>query len=489
MTDSRPNILLLVTDQHRADCLGLAGHPVLQTPYLDELGAGGARFTQAYSTCPVCVPARRTLLTGQSESRHGVFTNYETTLSGPTLPGELARAGYQTHLVGKLHLWPHRKLYGFASADWADSPHRSPWVSDYDRFLEREGCRIPDGGTAHGCSQNGWAARPWHLDERLHFTNWCADRALEFLERRDPTVPFFLNVSFHQPHQPCTPPQAYWDRYIDAELPQPVVGDWARVFPGPQRGLPVASWRTALEPAVMQQFRAGYYGCINHIDDQIGRLLYRLPRNTVVLFVSDHGEMLGDHQWIRKTNGFQGSVHVPFLLRLPSSAGVPPGMVVDAPVGLMDVMPTLLELADAACPEQVDGRSVLPLLRGEAATRRPHLRGECALVPTAGSGMQFVTDGCTKLIWYPGTGRCQLFDLTHDPEERHDLAADPQWADARARWEAVLVAELAGRPEGFVRDGRLQVLGGPTALCLPGFERQPLTFDHPIAHGAKLLLG
>ncbi|MEO6964374.1 MAG: sulfatase-like hydrolase/transferase [Acidobacteriaceae bacterium] len=489
MSDLRPNFLLIFTDQHRGDCLGVEGHPVLQTPYLDEIAGMGVRFSNAYSTCPVCVPARRTLMSGRSEAKHGVLTNYDTWMDGPTLPGELSRAGYQSHLVGKLHLWPQRKLYGFDSADWADGPHRSPWVSDYDRFLEREGVRIPDGGTAHGCSQNGWVARPWHLDERLHFTNWCADRAIEFLERRDPTVPFFLNVSFHQPHQPCTPPQVYWERYINRDLPEPVVGDWARVFAGPQRGLPVTSWRTALDPEVMRQFRAGYFGCINHIDDQIGRLLYSLPRNTVILFVSDHGEMLGDHQWIRKCNGLQGSVRVPFLVRMNGGSKIAPGRVLDAPVGLMDVMPTILDLAAIDVPPACDGRSLAPLLRGEIATVRSHVHGECALVPSLNSGMQFVTDGRTKYIWHPGTGNELLFNLVDDPMELRNLANESTAVEIRARWRRVLVQELAGRPEGFVRDGELQILGGPTPFCLPGFERKPMTFDHPIARGAGLVIG
>ena len=315
---SRPNILLFMTDEQRGDCLGIDGHPVLQTPYLDELATSGVRFRRAYSACPVCVPARRTLMTGRKPASHGVLMNEVGWLDGPTLPGELSRAGYQTHLVGKLHLFPRRKLYGFDSADWADSPRGTPASDDYQLFLAREGVRGWNPGVAHGAHPNGWVARPWHLSEHLHFTNWCADQALEFLHRRDPTVPFFLKVSFYPPHQPCTPPQPYWDRYMAMDLPEPVVGDWARVFDGPVRGLSVTSWRTALEPELIRQYRAGYYGSINHIDDQIGRVLAALPPDTVIVFVSDHGEMLGDHQWIRKRNGFEGSARIPFLLRLPS---------------------------------------------------------------------------------------------------------------------------------------------------------------------------
>ncbi len=471
MTDNRPNIVLFMTDQQRGDCLGIDGHPVLQTPYLDEMAAHGARFRHAYTACPVCIPARRTLMTGQKPASHGVMMNYATRLDGPTLPGELSKAGYQTHLVGKLHLHPARKLYGFDSAEWADGPHpRAPGAGDYGRFLEREGVRMHGPGIAHGCDQNGWVSRPWHLDEHLHFTNWCADSAIDFLERRDPTVPFFLKVSFHQPHEPCTPPQVYWDRYMDVDLPPPVVGDWAKIFDEPQRGLPVASWRTELDPLVIKQYQAGYYGCVNHIDNQIGRVLWHLPRNTILVFTSDHGEMLGDHQWIRKRNAFEPSARVPFLMRFPDSMGVHAGQVRDEPVELMDIMPTLLDAAGVPVPESVDGSSLLPLLRGEADAWRDYVHGECASVPSLNSGMQYVTDGRRKYIWYPGTNTEQYFDLENDPQEMHELSQDPTRQAEIALWRERLAAELQGRPEGFVVDGKLNPNGVRTPPCLPGYQ-------------------
>jgi len=469
--DTRPNILLLMTDQHRGDCLGIEGHPVLQTPNLDHIAASGTRFSRAYTACPVCIPARRTLMTGRKPVSHGVFMNYHTRLDGPTLPGELAKAGYQTHLVGKLHLWPHRKRYGFQSAEWSDSA-KPDADTDYHRFLSREGINWPRAARAHGMNGNGWDVRPWHLDERFHFSNWCADMAIDFLERRDPTCPFFLKVSFVQPHQPLTPPRCYYDRYLAMDIPGPYVGDWARIFNGPQRGLPVASWRTALEPQLMKQYRAAYYASINHIDSQVGRILETLPRNTIILFLSDHGEMLGDHQWIRKRNAYEPSARIPMLVRLPESMGVTQGRADDHLVELMDVMPTLLEAAGAPVPDTVDGQSLLPLLRGSAGDWREYLHGECAEVPTAGSGMQYVTDGKCKYVWLPGAGEEHYFDLQHDPNEMVDLADDPARAEETARWRDVLVRELVGRPEGFTNGKQLEELDGPTPFCLPGYENE-----------------
>jgi len=469
MKDSRPNIVLFVTDQQRGDCLGIDGHPVVQTPYIDQIAAEGIRFRRAYTACPVCIPARRTLMTGKKPSSHGVLMNYNTWLDGPTLPGVLAQAGYQTHLVGKLHLWPHRKLYGFMSEDWSDTPAAGEH-DDYQRFLESHGARMPGAGVAHGCNQNGFAARPWHLEEHLHFTNWCADKAMDFIGRRDPTMPFFLKVSFHQPHQPCTPPRVYWDRYMGMDLPEPYVGDWARVYDEPQRGLPVAAWRMAVDPIVMKQYRAGYFGTINHIDDQIGRILAWVPQNTIVVFVSDHGDMIGDHQWLRKRNAFEGSARIPFVMRLPKSMGVIQEQVRDEVVELMDVMPTLLDAAGVAVPETVDGASLMPLMRGESDTWREYVHGECSAVPTIGSGMQYLTDGRRKYIWYPGIGEEHYFHLDTDPCEMHNRASDPSCRHELHQWRERLVRELNARPEGFTDGKTLTPVGGQTPPCLPGFE-------------------
>ncbi len=474
MSDERPNILLLMTDQHRGDGIGLET-PILQTPQLDRIATAGVHCQRAYSACPVCVPARRTLMTGRRPSSHGVMMNYHTHLDQPTLPHTLGEAGYQTALCGKLHLWPHFARHGFEHFAWSDGPFARE-MDDYQRYLRREGVRLPDTSQAHGVGANATPVRPWHLDENLHFSNWCVTEALEFLERRDPTRPFFLNVSFLHPHQPYTPPRFYYDRYMAMaeELPEPVVGDWARVYDQTTRGSdPQNTWRLNPPRRVMQEMRAGYYACINHIDDQIGRLLLRLPKNTVVVFCSDHGEMLGDHQWLRKRTPYEPSARVPmmFQFRGTHDYGVTPGQKIDRPVELMDLMPTLLELAGAPIPESVEGASLLPLMRDPQSAWREYVHGECAAVTSADSGMQYLTDGRRKYIWWPGQGREQFFNLEADPQELHDLAQAGERSEEIATWRERLVAELTGRPEGFVQEGKLVKLAGPTSLYMPGYER------------------
>jgi len=323
---------------------------------------------------------------------------------------------------------------------------------------------------AHGMSANGYAARPFHLEERFHFTNWCADNAIRFLERRDPTLPFFLKLSFHQPHQPLTPPACYYERYIDMDLPEPTVADWARIYDQPQRGLPVNAWRVYLEPNVQKQMQAGYYGCINHIDNQIGRVLEHVPQNTVIVFVSDHGEMLGEHQWIRKRNAFEGSAHIPFLIRLPKNMEIKQEKVIDETVELMDVMPTLLDIAEVEIPDSVDGHSLLPLICGEDMQWRDHIHGECAKIPTLNSGMQYLTDGKSKYIWYPGLGQEQYFNLENDPNEMNDLTNNPDYVDELDKYRSILINQLKDRPEGFVDSNKLVNLSNPTSSTLPGYE-------------------
>ena len=466
----KPNILLIVTDQQRGDCLGINEHPVLQTPYLDDIAASGIRFSRGYSACPVCVPARRTLMPGQKAASHGVFMNHHSILNGPTLADELSKSGYQTHLVGKLHLYPSRKLYGFNSADWADSPTPDSVMDDYERFLISENIMQPRAGLAHGISVTGYVARPFHLEERFHFTNWCADNAIRFLERRDPTSPFFLKLSFHQPHQPLTPPTCYYERYINMDLPEPPVADWARIYEKPQRGLPVNSWRVHLEPNVQKQMQAGYYGCINHIDDQIGRVLEYIPKNTVIVFVSDHGEMLGEHQWIRKRNAFEGSTHIPFLINLPKSMDIKQKVIINKAVELMDVMPTLLDIAEIEIPSSVDGQSLLPLIYDENVQWRNHIHGECAHIPTLNSGMQYLTDGKSKYIWYPGLGQEQYFDLEHDPNEMNNLTNNTDYTNELDNYRSILINQLKDRPEGFVNNSTLVNLGKPTSHTLSNYK-------------------
>jgi len=249
------------------------------------------------------------------------------------------------------------------------------------------------------------------------------------------------------------------------------VGDWVCTLPNSQQGEPVDAWRVAPDTGQLREYRAGYYGSIEHIDHQLGRVLRAVPQdNTVILFCSDHGEMLGDHGWIRKRSAYEGSARIPLFICLPATLakrmGVRPGTVCGDVAELMDILPTLMDLAGLPVPDGLDGLSLLPAMRGQKLPR-DYIHGECARMETIGSGMQFVTDGKRKFIWYPALALEQFFDLEADPQELHDLSGDPTRACETTLWRTRLIAELAGRPEGFTDGRALLTLDGPTSICFP----------------------
>jgi arylsulfatase len=461
----KPSILIFMTEQHRGDCLGVEDHPVLMTPNLDAIAGSGVRFVRAYSTCPTCIAARRSFLSGQFPATHGMV-GYREGVEWDiedTLPAVLSRAGYETAWVGRsMHQYPHDKRFGFEHMVTLE--HRCP--SDYLKFFQE---RRPDdweGVYGTGVMHNDWTARPWHLEEDLHPTNWTVHEALRFLRDRDTSRPFFLVVSFLAAHPPLVPPAFYLERYLRIGVPDPVIGDWAAPPPDGGRGMNVSSERVDLGGEALLCARAGYYGLLNHLDDQIRRIVNPVTgvdrttgNNTAIMFVSDHGEMLGDHHLWRKTVPYEPSARIPFLLRAPERFGVRSGTVEDRPVGLPDVMPTVLDLAGVPVPESVEGRSVLPLSRGEDAEWREYIHIEHAPVHHA------LTDGREKYIWFAADGREQLFRLADDPTECRDLAADPGEAETLGRWRALLMRELADRPEGFT-DGTRLVPGRPYPAVL-----------------------
>lgn len=467
----RPNVLLICVDQWRGDCLSGAGHPVVMTPYLDGWMTQGTRYSRAYSATPTCVPARAAIFTGQSQERHGrigykdgVPWEYETTLAG-----EFTRGGYQTQAVGKMHVFPERNPMGFEDValhdgylhfardrydDLAEVDDYVPWLRDQMGY---------DADYAdHGLQCNSIVARPWDKPEYVHPSTWVATRSIEFLRNRDRSRPFFLYTSFHRPHPPYDPPEWAFEQYVRDPMPPPPVGDWVDIwseFDDPMRpDSPVATY----DPRLLQRARAGYYGHMSHIDQQFERLWETLvaegvAQNTVVCFITDHGELLGDHHLFRKSLPYEGSAHVPFIL---SGPGIPQREVRDEAVELRDVMPTLLAAAGLPIPDSVDGLSVL------GPIDREYIHGEhLHHAVGANQSVHYLTDGREKYIWCSGTGVEQLFDLTVDPQELRDLARIGD--DRVTRWRGRLVDALRDRPEGFVKEDAL-VTGRPVSALLGG---------------------
>lgn len=474
MPGERPNIILITTDQQRGDCIGIDPNApaALQTPNLNWIARKGAFFGRGYSECPSCIPARHCLWTGMAPAANGLVGFQAPPWDPPhTLAGELSKAGYQTEMIGKLHLGQARRRYGFDHMQLADATRGNN--NDYVEWLQvQHGRTEVHAGMAHGISSNGWVGRPHILPEEQMHTFWCIDRAMEFLSKRDPSAPFFLNISFIDPHPPLTPPSFYYNRYISRDLPKPVVGDWARKFDGPQKGLDPNAAEICLDEHDMHCARAAYYGMVNFIDDQIGRLIQfaaGLMNESMVVFTSDHGEMLGDHHLFRKTWPYEASARVPFIMRTPKSWGYPEDVVCQTPVGLQDIMPTLLDAAGLDIPGTCTGKSLLPILRGETDRVRDVLHGEHAPFKHYRNSNHYLTDGNYKYVWYTQTGREHLFNLKSDPQELHDLSMGGD-AEALLRpWRERLVGFLKNRPEGFT-DGKKLIAGQAHGNVIPGYK-------------------
>lgn len=456
--NDRPNILLILTEQQRGDCLSCEGHPVLLTPTMDEIGLHGARMSRFYSDCPICMPARRTLMSGQFPATHGILSNAKGVGWRPpcTLAQTLRDHGYQTRWIGRdMHQYPSSQRFGYDEVQ-----------SDYQDWLNEHAPADSGGWFGAGIMHNDRTAYPWSLPEYLHDTNWTVTQGLKFLQRRDVTCPYFLTLSFSAAHPPLQPPQPYLDRYIRTGVPDPYIGDWAEQPSFPQA---VSSSHVELRGEELLSVRAGYYGLINHLDNQLRRLLnntaVRQGRDTIVCLTSDHGEMLGDHYLWGKQVAYEGSSRVPFLISAPPSIGIVPKAIFDTPATLADVMPTLLDMVGIDIPECVNGCSLLPLLRGETDFDRQFIHMEVA------GQMQAMTDGREKYIWHTSSGREQLFNLNDDPQEICDLALElPTRVDT---WRRRLMEKLKGRPEGFT-DGVRLFAGLPKVKVIPCDQTPPV---------------
>jgi arylsulfatase len=471
----QPNVILICVDQWRGDALGCAGHAVVETPYLDHLASGGARCRRAYAAVPSCIAARAGLYTGLTQRTHGrvgyrdgIDWNYQHTMAG-----EFAKGGYQTQAVGKMHVHPARSLMGFHHVELHDGYLHfgrqrtcdSERLDDYLPWLRQRAGHDQD-YFDHGVNCNAYTPRPWDKEEFLHPTNWVVHRSIDFLRRRDPGKPFFLYMSFHRPHPPLDPPAWAYEQYLDSDIPAPRIGDWADEFTAGRYDNANPCQTPKRWPADrIRRYLAAYYGHLTHIDHQIHRFTealheYGLSKNTYLCFVSDHGDMLGDHYLYAKSLGYEGSANVPLILRGPGQSGIRRGAVIDHVVELRDIMPTLLDCAGLPIPQAIEGQSFLPLARGEQAEWRGYLHGEHTAL---GQSAQWITDDRWKYTWYSGDGREQLFDLQNDPTELHECSREQP--DALARLRACLIEALDGREEGFVQNQQL-VTGRPVSPVL-----------------------
>ena len=463
---ARPDILLIMPDQMRGDCLSILGHPAVRTPTLDQLAQRGVLFRRAYSTVPSCIPARYAMLTGLYPQTSGVVGFRQKKITTPTMPQLLRDAGYATALVGReMH-----QSVGAAKLGYQTEIRGSTYIAN-DEYTADLKKAMPDMGEIRawvsqlGLTYNHWQARPWPLTNNLHPTTWVVGKARSVIAGAAADKPLFLTASFYAPHPPLFPPAEDFDRYMQQKLPSPARGDWVDWDSLTPKGAD-GGHRVLLAGETLRRAQAGYYGLIEHLDHELAPLIKDFTsrsakegRPWVIVFTTDHGEMMGDHGYFRKCEPFEGSANIPMILVGSPALNFRAGERCGQAVCLEDLLPTLVELASASCPT-VDGVSLVPILRGEELVIRPWLHFEHAPCYSQPQAFHALTDGRFKYVWRPNDGTERLFDLDQDPREEHDLFAEADNGDLLEQWRGRLVRRLANRPEGF-SNGTQLITGRP----------------------------
>ncbi len=469
-----PNILWICTDQQRYDTIGALNNPHVSTPHIDQLVRQAVAFTHAYCQSPICTPSRASFLTGMYPSRVHLTRNGNESVPvehPPLVTKLLSDRGYDCGLIGKLHL---SSAYGRIEAR-TDDGYTFWEYSHAPRDDWPHGHGYADWVRAQGHSLAELSKSPEGLPAELHQTTWCAEKAIEFIQQSH-VGPWLASVNFYDPHPPFNPPQQYREMFDPAAMPGPRFreSDLAQ-----QQKLAAVDFQSKVRtpdqldihnrfgPEAGRQdartLQAAYYAMIKLIDDNVGRMLAALDEsgqreNTLILFTSDHGEMLGDHGLIEKGARFyEGLVRVPLIISWPGHFSA--GVVSDALVELTDLAPTLLEIAGMRVPESMQGRSLLPILRGDAPPdhHRDFVRSEYfdALAEPDGTFATMYRDRRYKLVVYHGHRLGELYDLQTDPDEFNNLWDSPAHVEIKLDllWRSFDASMFGGIDVGTRRMG------------------------------------
>ena len=518
------NILFVMYDQLRSDYLGCAGHPHLATPHFDRVAAGGVRFTNAYVQSPICGASRMSFYTGRYVGSHGASWNgFPLRVGELTLGDHLRAAGMDCWLLGKTHFKPDAHGMARLGIDAASSVGArqaqcgfDPWVRDdglwgegpdgpydpkpspYNDYLRAQGYGGPNpwasranAGVRDGAIASGWmmenATLPANIREEHSETSWLTSEAIRFTDHMEgAATPWCAHVSFIKPHWPYIAPAPYNDMFGPNHVPAPRRHPVERDDPHPVYGAYMDNRIAAAfqDDAARQGVIRAYMGLVKQCDDQLGRLLDHLEAagrmaDTMIVLTSDHGDYLGDH-WLGEKDLFhEPSVKVPLIVRDPRpEADAARGTTCDALVEAIDLAPTFVEVAGGTVPDHIlEGRSLLPWLRGETPVWRSFVVSEFDYSPTPQcetlglapheARLFMVFDGRFKLTHAEGGFRPMLFDLHEDPDEFHDLAKGEIPAEVGAEIERLYghLAEWGRRPsqrvtmsEGDIRSMRGRAL-------------------------------
>jgi arylsulfatase A-like enzyme len=477
------NVLLIMTDQQRFDTIAALGNDEIETPTLDWLSRKGIVFNKAYTPSPSCVPARTSLITGKKPWNHGILgmgsnqkemgVNFKN-----TLPKSLSEAGYHTQGIGKMHFFPQRSLNGFHNTILDESGRKKDdtFISDYIEWFERN--KPSEVGIVdHGLDWNGWGGRPYHLPEYLHPTNWTVNESIKFLNKRDPSKPFFLKMSFARPHSPYDPPEFYFNKYINKQLSSPTIGEWVKEIEQPN--VPLDAWNTKISKEDEKLSKAGYYGSITHIDYQLRRFILELKKrelldDTLIIFTSDHGDMMGDHNLYRKTYAYEGSSHIPMIIKLPKKIeNKIKYNKIEEPVLIQDIYPTILDILGLEIPKEIDGKSMFKLIKGEDI-KREYIHGEHSTCYSKEFENHYIVYKNYKYIYYPRRTKHleQLFDLENDPYETLDLSNDIKFKEILEKTRNFLIKEISERGDEVVHNETLKSLINKDFIESPNYNKR-----------------
>lgn len=441
--DSPPNILWLCTDQQRFDTIHSLGNPLIRTPNIDRLADEGVAFTQTYCQSPVCTPSRASFLTGRYPRTTRCRQNGQTIPADEILVSRMfADAGYRCGLAGKLHLsscsdgkMEVRTDDGYHDFRWSHHPQPDWPENAYTQWLHAKGRSWDElySGPSTGFVKEGVPAE-------FHQTTWCAEMAMDFIHGNQGR-PWFFSFNCFDPHHAFDPPPEYMARYSPDDMPLPKARResgtattfqqldtvWAHNNPGEFH-------TAAMTDDDRRQVTAAYYAMCELIDDQVGRIIRTLDEtgqrdNTIVVFMSDHGEMLGDHGiYFKGPHFYDEAVRVPLIISWPERFKC--GLRVDGLAELVDLVPTFLESAGLAVPHRVQGRSLVPHLTGTADPKchRDYVFSEYynSWTHKDAYGTMLRTDK-EKIVVYHGTNQGELYNLEADPDEYDNLWDNPDY--------------------------------------------------------------
>ncbi|MCL2512624.1 MAG: sulfatase-like hydrolase/transferase [Oscillospiraceae bacterium] len=483
----KANVLFIMADQLRYDCLGCNGSQAVKTPRIDRLAAESANFSSFFVQAPVCVPSRQTFFTGMYPRSHKNRVNYtsmDRDIENRLMQRHFKREGYNTAFAGKLHYFPPAREYalstGFDDGLIHDGAGETDKYSDYAEWLRQKGA-MPEDGSYRACRADKLNPYTAVLEDKYHETTWCGEKTREFLQKLSKKdEPFFLFSSYWKPHSSFEVPEPWASMHNETEIkmPEKVPKEYFDSLP---RALKTFALRDGgdynmPDEELAWQYRA-YYGAISQIDREVGQTLDLLDElglrdDTIVIFCSDHGDVMREHGMTGKNTFFDSSVHVPFMIRYPGT--VVPG-VYDQLTESTDVLESLFSICGFKPPYSGQGGDFSGLITGsgkpyaereyvfaeniipEVITGKPDpLTGE-----RAGKDFYFVKNRGIKGVRHPDAkmirsrkwkynyyaGEEELYDLENDPEEMRNMAADPRFADIRDKMKTELLNRLVTADE------------------------------------------